>query len=114
MRSVDDEISRTLHPWPSFLVVADVVQAPLARLRLDLVCPDELGQYIRIDVQEDVEDCQGGSTEPAGQFAPVVLAQDRLHCDEVLPGQASDFLGKDRDQFAPRSQILEVLKLVVA
>jgi hypothetical protein len=56
---------------------------------------------------------QLGSLEALGQFMPVVLAQDRLHGDQVLTGEAGDRLGEDGDQFTPRREVLEVLELMI-
>jgi hypothetical protein len=81
VRGVEDEVGGCLHPRPRLLVIADVIETPLARPGLDLIGLDPLHQRVGVDVQQHVEDAQLGSLEAPGQLAPVVFPQHRLHGD---------------------------------
>ena len=63
---VDDEVGGRFHPRPRLLVVADVVETPLARDGQVFVALDPFGQNVGVDVQQHVEDVQLGSLEALG------------------------------------------------
>ena len=113
MRGVDDEVGGRLHPRPGLLVVADVVETPLARDGQGFVGLDPFVQNVGVHVQQHVEDVKLGSLEASDEFLPVLLAQDRLHGDQMLAGEKCDLLGEDGDQLPPRREVLEVPELMV-
>jgi hypothetical protein len=59
VRGVDDEVGGRFHPRPRLLVVADVIEAPLA-CDLYFVGLDPFGQNIGVDVKQHVEDVPVG------------------------------------------------------
>jgi hypothetical protein len=90
-----------------------VVETPLARAGLDFVGLDPFGQNVGVDVKQHVEDVQRRPLEAHGKLLPVVLAQDRLHGDQMLTGEPCDLLGEDGDQFPPRREVLEIPELMI-